>query len=116
MIEHRITFTQDELKAQAVQDNLPILALAKFLRSLPQEQRSFFKDCRIEAVIPMYMPRGDFTQETHAMNMDKDQLDWLLKTRPEFKACEDTANNALATGGKIVSCGAIGVTGNANQK
>jgi len=52
------------------------------------------------------MPRGDFEQSVHAMNMDRDQLDWLLKTRPEFKACDDTANNTLATGSKIVSCGA----------
>ena len=105
MIEHRITLTDDELRATATQDNLSILALNKFLRSLPEDQRGFFKDCRIEAVIPVYMPRGDFEQDVHAMNMDRDQLDWLLKARPEFKACDDTANNTLATGSKIVSCG-----------
>jgi len=43
--------------ASATQDNLSILALTKFLRSLPNDQRGFFKDCRIEAVIPIYMPR-----------------------------------------------------------
>ena len=105
MIEHRITFTKEELVASATQDNLSILALTKFLRSLPSEQRGFFKDCRIEAVIPIYMPRGDFETHIHAMNMDQDQLDWLLKTRPEFKACDDTDNNTLATGNKIISCG-----------
>jgi len=105
MIEHRITFTEEELVASATQDNLSILALTKFLRSLPSDQRGFFKDCRIEAVIPIYMPRGDFETHIHAMNMDQDQLDWLLKTRPEFKACDDTSNNTLATGNKIISCG-----------
>lgn len=105
MIEHRITLTNEELRATATQDNLSILALNKFLRSLPEDQRGFFKDCRIEAVIPVYMPRGDFGENVHAMNMDRDQLEWLLRTRPEFKACDDTANNTLATGSKIVSCG-----------
>ena len=105
MIEHRITLTDSELKATATQDNLGILALNKFLRGLPKEQRGFFNDCRIEAVIPVYMPRGDFKENVHAMNMDKDQLAWLLKTRPEFKACDDTANNTLATGSMIVSIG-----------
>ena len=107
MIEHRITFTEEELVASATQDNLSILALTKFLRSLPSDQRGFFKDCRIEAVIPIYMPRGDFESNVHAMNMDQDQLDWLLKTRPEFKACDDTDNNTLATGNKIISCGGV---------
>ncbi len=105
MIEHRITLTDEELVATATQDNLPILALNKFLRSLPLNQRGFFKDCRVAAVIPVYMPKGDFEENVHAMNMDKDQLDWLLKTRPEFKACDETANNTLATGSKVVSCG-----------
>jgi len=106
MIEHRITVGEEELRASATQNNLPILMLTKFLRSLPEDQRGFFKDCRIEAVIPFYMPRGDFTAQTHAMNMDQDQLDWLLRERPEFRACDDTANNTLTTGGKVVSCGA----------
>jgi hypothetical protein len=109
MIEHRIAFTDSELKATATQDNLGILALNRFLRGLPKEQRGFFKDCRIEAVIPVHMPRGDFKENVHAMNMDKDQLAWLLKTRPEFKACDDTANNTLVTGSKVVSIGVSGV-------
>jgi len=57
MIEHCITFMEVELVASATQDNLSILALTKFLRSLPSGQRGFFKDCRIEAVISFYMPR-----------------------------------------------------------
>ena len=43
MIEHRITFTEEELVASATQDNLSILALTKFLRSLPSDQRGFFR-------------------------------------------------------------------------
>jgi len=105
MIEHRVSFTDEELVAEAVQHNLPILALNRFLRSLPENQRGFFKECRIVAVIPVYMPRGDFKENVHAMNMDKDQLDWLLTRHPEFKASDDTANNTLATGSRIVSCG-----------
>lgn len=108
MIEHRISFTEEELKAEATQNNLAILALNKFLRSLPRDQRGFFKDCRVAAVIPVYMPRGDFAPDVHAMNMDRDQLDWLLETRPEFKACDDTANNTLATGARIISTGTAG--------
>jgi len=101
MIEHRLTFTEDEIRAEATQNNLPILMLNKFLRSLPQNQRGFFKDCRIAAVIPYFMPTGDFKSNVHAMNMDKDQLDWFLEQRPEFKANDETANNTLATGGVI---------------
>ncbi|WP_243311924.1 hypothetical protein [Fundidesulfovibrio agrisoli] len=99
MIEHRITVGEEELHASATQNNLPILMLTKFLRRLPEDQRAFFKDCRIEAVIPFYMPRGDFKENVHAMNMDQDQLEWLLRERPEFRACDDTANITLATGG-----------------
>jgi len=110
MIEHRITLTDSELVAEASQDNMAILALNKFLRTLPHDQRGFFKDCRIAAVIPVYMPRGDFEANVHAMNMDRDQLDWLLKTRPEFKACDDTANNTLATGNRIISVGGVGAS------
>jgi len=90
---------------------MAILALNKFLRTLPHDQRGFFKDCRIAAVIPVYMPRGDFEANIHAMNMDRDQLDWLLKTRPEFKACDDTANNTLATGSRITSVGGVDAQG-----
>ncbi|MFP5240533.1 MAG: hypothetical protein ACLGQW_11940 [Acidobacteriota bacterium] len=115
MIEHRITLGEEELRASATQNNLPILMLTKFLRSLPEDQRCFFKDCRIEAVIPFYMPRGDFKENVHAMNMDQDQLDWLLRERPEFRACDDTANNTLTTGGKVVSCGAVGTAGSDGQ-
>ena len=103
MIEHRITLTDEEIRTEATQDNLAILALNKLLRSLPREQRGFFKDCRIAAVIPYFMPRGDFTADSHAMNLDTDQLDWLLARRPEFKAVDDTDNNVLRTGGKIIS-------------
>jgi len=110
MIVHSITLTDSELRAEATQDNMAILALNKFLRTLPHDQRGFFKDCRIAAVIPVYMPRGDFEANIHAMNMDRDQLDWLLKTRPEFKACDDTANNTLATGTRIISIGGSGAT------
>ncbi len=105
MISHTVTLTEDELRATAVQDNLPVLALGKLLKSLPRGQQAFFKECRIAAVIPMYMPRGDFAPNVHAINMDRDQLDWLLDTRPEFKACDDTANNTLSTGGRIIVTG-----------
>ena len=103
MIEHRVTLTDDEIRAEATQDNLAVLALDKLLRSLPADQRGFFKDCRIAAVIPYSLPRGNFKPNVHAMNMDREQLDWFLAKRPEFKAVDDTDNNALATGGKIIS-------------
>ena len=103
MIEHRLTFTEDEIRAESTQNNLPILMLNKFLRSLPHEQRGFFKECRIAAVIPVFMPTGDFKSDVHAMNMDRDQLDWFIVNRPEFRAEDTTANNVLATGGKIIS-------------
>jgi len=45
--------------AEATQDNMAMLALNKFLRTLPHDQRGLFKDCRIAAVIPVYMPHRD---------------------------------------------------------
>lgn len=90
MIDHRITFTEEELRAEAVQDNLPVLALAKFLRSLPEDQKGFFKHCRVAAVIPVYLPRGDFSARQHALTLDQDQLDWFLKHHPEFKTVDET--------------------------
>ena len=80
--------------------------MARHIASLPQSQQVFFKECRVVAAIPFYMPRGDFTADTHATNMDDDQLAWLLKQHPEFKACDDTGNNHLSTGRKIIVSGA----------
>lgn len=59
-------------------------ALAQYLKSLPKSERCFFKNCRVKAVIPMYLPDGDFDPKTTALNMNKDQLDWFLKRRTDF--------------------------------
>lgn len=107
-VDHEITMTEDEFRVHAEMNNLGILALNKFLRSLPANQRGFFKDCRVVAILPAYLPTGDFREDQCAIRMDPDQIDWFLKEHPEFKAVDDTANNHLATGGKIMSMGAIG--------
>ncbi|GAB6038505.1 hypothetical protein JCM15519_30640 [Fundidesulfovibrio butyratiphilus] len=101
MIEHRITFTDEELRTQAVQNNLPVLALARFLRSLPEDQKGFFKDCRLAALIPVYLPRGDFSAAEHALSLDQDQMEWFLREHPEFLVNDETRNASTVTGRKV---------------
>ena len=106
-IDHRVTLGPENLTVHAEMNNLGVLALNKFLRSIPSNQRDFFKDCRVVAVIPAYLPTGDFKENECAIRMDKDQINWFLREHPEFKAVDETANNHLSTGGKIVSVGGI---------
>lgn len=91
-----------KLKVECIGDTADVEAVAKWLRSLPTDQKPFFKECRLKAIIPVYLPKGDFESDVTANNMDKDQLSWLLKNRPEFSAVDETRNNTIATGRKII--------------
>jgi hypothetical protein len=92
MLLHKaIDFDGTTIKSKIVMDNTQILALNKFLRSLPLQERAFFKDCYVESIIPVYMPAGLFEENEHAHKMDDDQIDWLLKKHPEFRATDDRA-------------------------
>lgn len=59
--------------------------LAAVFRQYP-ELRKFGKsgNIRIGRVYPMYMPEGFFADGVHALNADRDQLDWLVKKCPQF--------------------------------
>ena len=68
-----------------VANNMGVREFAAMVRKMNREkQNSFLSECRIVGVIPMYLPEGDFSPDTTALNMDKDQIDWLLKNRPDF--------------------------------
>ena len=79
--------------------------LANFLSTIPPDQRGFFKECRVVAVVPFYQAEGDFQANLHVMKMDDDQLDWAIKNHPEYRVGDNTKNNHLATGGKIIVSG-----------
>lgn len=93
------------LKVECTGTTADVEAVNAWLRSLPASQKPFFKECRLKAMIPLYLPVGDFQAQETALTLDEDQLDWMLKNHPEFSAHDDTANNHLSTGGKIISVG-----------
>lgn len=79
-----------ELTTQARQSNLPTLALAEFLRRLPEQERCFFKNCKVVGFMPIYMPAGMFAGDNmHVHKMDRDQLDYAMRAMPEFRATDD---------------------------
>lgn len=44
----------------------------------------FMKNCRVVGVIPYILPDGSFKQNEHALNIDNDQINFLLKQCPDF--------------------------------
>lgn len=94
--------TESTMRVDVRQDNTPVAMLAKFVRSLPPEQRGFFKECRIVGFYPVYMPEGMFQANEHLYSLDPDQLDYLVDNTPEFRVADDTGNNHLVTGRKIM--------------
>lgn len=65
-------------------DNLKHMALAAFMRQLPPEQRTFFKECKVVSVMPYYMPKGAFAEDENILTLDPDQLDWAIDKFEEF--------------------------------
>jgi len=66
-------------------DNLSQRQLADMLRKMPREHRlNFTKNCRLVAVLPVYLPEGDFTPDKTAINLNSDELNWFLKRRKSF--------------------------------
>lgn len=57
--------------------------LAAAFRQYP-ELRKLGKNIRIKNVMPVYMPTGMFAGDVTAYNMDKDQIDYLMKRCPEY--------------------------------
>ena len=66
-------------------NNMSVREFADMIRKMNKEKRgTFLNECRVVGVIPMYLPEGDFTPDTTALSMDKDQVEWFLKNRPDF--------------------------------
>lgn len=107
-VDHRVTLTdEDHTQVHAEMSNVGVLALNKFLRGLPPQERGFFKDCKIVAILPAYLPAGEFNSDEIALNLDREQLDWFLKRNPEFLASDEGRNNTTQTGEKLFSFGGI---------
>jgi hypothetical protein len=84
--DFKVTVGKDEFHVQSdiKCSNADQRGFARYLKSLPKNERCFFKNCRVKAILPIYMPEGDFSPEVNALNMNKDQLDWFLKRRTDF--------------------------------
>ncbi len=91
----------------ATQDATPQAMLAQWLRSLPPNQRKFFKECRIVSVLPVYAPTGMFDSNEATIHLDPDQLDHFVDNAPQFRAVDDTRNNTTLTGSKLISMGML---------
>lgn len=91
------------VNSEGVQDTTAILMLNKFLRSLPKDQRGFFKECKIVGFMPVYQHRGDFRANETAYTLDDDQVEWFFDRHPEYLANDKTKNVATITGQKIIS-------------
>lgn len=79
------------IKTNATQSNLETLALAAYLRSLPPEQRNYFKKCKLVSFMPVYMPDGMFADNNmHVHKMDPDQLDYAMRAMPEFRTTDES--------------------------
>jgi len=73
------------IKGGITANNMSVRQFADMMRKMNKEKaNSFMSECRIIGVVPIYLPEGDFTPDTTALNMDKDQLAWFLKNRPDF--------------------------------
>lgn len=79
------------LRNVIVQDNIPVLRQAEFMRSLPKgQEQGFLSKCRVVAVLPVYFPRGTFKGNgIHVHNADDDQIEHVLRKYPEFRATEE---------------------------
>ena len=91
------------VKTEGIQDTTAILMLNKFLRSLPENQRGFFKECKIVGYMPVYQHRGDFRPNETAYTLDDDQINWFFERHPEYLASDGTDNATTITGRKIIS-------------
>lgn len=85
ILKHDIVRDEDgRVHTKIEQDNLEHKMLAAFLRSIPAEQRTFFKQCKVVSVMPYYLPKGAFDEGETILSLDPDQLDWAIEKFDEF--------------------------------
>ena len=69
-------------------NNLSQRQFAAMLKQMGKDKKNkFLKECKIVSVLPMYLPTGDFSPDETALSLDKDQVKWFQKRRPDFN-CE----------------------------
>lgn len=103
--KHEINLTRDGIKTEIEHDNLKHMALAQFMRSLPESERKFFKECRVVSVMPYYMPKGAFKEDETILSLDPDQLDWAVDRFDCFATTNDRKGAKMVFGadGKKIS-------------
>ena len=74
------------VKQEIKMNTMGVREFARIVRKINQagNKTDFAKECRVVGVIPFFIPDGTFTQDKHALNLDSDQLDYLLKKIPDF--------------------------------
>ena len=68
--------------------NLSSRQFASMLKKMGRDKKNkFLKECRVVSILPMYLPEGDFAPNETALSLNKDQIKWFQKRRPDFN-CE----------------------------
>lgn len=97
--KHDVTVDGDgRVHTEIEHNNLEHMALAAFMRQLPPENRSFFKQCKVVSVMPYYMPKGAFSEDENILTLDPDQLDWAIERFTEFSTDKSAAGPKLVFG------------------
>jgi len=85
------------VSSHITQKNDALLLFNKWRRSLPPEERKKLKHVKILGFYPQYAPTGMFQENVATIHMDPDQLDYMIREAPEFRAQDDP----LAPGPKL---------------
>lgn len=73
------------IKHEVKMNNMGVREFARMVKAANKAGKgNFLKECRVVGVIPVILPEGTFTPDKHALNLDKDQLDFLLRQCPDF--------------------------------
>lgn len=91
-----------KVSQKIVTNNMDLMQFAAMMRSLPEEQRKcFWRQCRVKAVIPMYLPKGMFRENEHFGHLlrDPDKQAFFHREAPEF----NTVHDPLAPKPRIVT-------------
>lgn len=75
-----------DIKQEIKMNTMGVREFARMVKKVNESgvKTDFIKECRVVGVIPFFLPDGTFTPDKHAMNIDNDQLDFLLKQCPDF--------------------------------
>lgn len=77
------------ISTHIVQKNHALAAFNQWRRSLPPQERQKMKDVKIVGFYPVYCPQGMFEENISTIQLDPDQLSYMIREAPEFRSDED---------------------------